>query len=339
MGDGHYRLPFASPTGDPLVGPLESGIVETCIMSRLNHQGSYALVPSAYASDTSLLSRLTDSRRQTRPGGDLLVIAEPVYVSDLCDEQTCSKVSDSWHGHQQLNLGVIHRQGRYLVLHHTDLLIEGLQDGELPFDDGIIHESEILLPQPCDPLLGPRIIGGFQSMFVKEVMYPILNHRPHFHKIQPVSQELPPVPYLLSRNVAGEEHVSSQQSGKYLGVDLVGLILRLGNQPGLPWVRQGDIYAELLQYVVNLDPQVARGLYDGLHIVTECEKFHGEVLYLFLLVQEADLVEQLPILIEDGCLAHLFMDVYSYVLHGVSPWVVCRRHTSIRSLGTNQVAA
>ena len=339
MGDGHYRLSFASPTGDLLVGSIESGVVATGIMSRLNHQGSYALVPSAYASDVSRLSRLTDSRRQACPGGDLLVIAEPVYVADLCDEQTCSKVSDPGHGHQQLNLGVINCYGRYLVLHHKDLFIEGLQDGELPFDDGIIHESEILLPQPRDPLLGPRIIGGSQSVFVKEAMYPILNHRPHFHEIQPVSQELPAVPYLLSRHVAGEEHVGSQQPGKDLGVDLVGLILRLSNQPGLPWVGQGDIDAKLLQYVVDLDPQVTRGLYDGLHVVAEGEKFQGELLYVLLLVQEADLVEQLSILVEDCCLAHLFMHVYSYILHGVSPWVVCRRHTSIRSLGTNQVAA
>jgi len=170
-------------------------------------------------------------------------------------------------------------------------------------------------------------------------VYPILDLRPHFHKVQPVSQELPPVPHLLSRNVAGEEHVGSQQPGQDLGVNLVGLILRLSNQPGLPWVRQDDIDAKLLQYVVNLNPQVARGLYDSLHVITESEKVHGEVLYLFLLVQEADLVQQLPILIEDGCLAQFFMHVYSYILHGVSPWVVCGRHASIRSPGTNQVAA
>ena len=76
-------FPLPPLTGDPLVDPTESGIVETCIMSRLNHQGSYALVPSAYASDASRLSRLMDSGRKARPGGDLLVIAESVYVSDL----------------------------------------------------------------------------------------------------------------------------------------------------------------------------------------------------------------------------------------------------------------
>jgi len=182
-------------------------------------------------------------------------------------------------------------------------------------------------------------MGGFQSVFVEEAVYPILNLCPHFHEVQPVSQELPPVPYLLSRNVAGEEHISPQQPGQDLGVDLVGLILSLGDQPGLGRVRQDNVDAKLLQYVVNLDPQVARGLYDGLHVIAEGEKFHGEVFDVFLVVPEADLVQQLPILIEDGCLAHLFMDVYSHILHGVSPWVVCGRHTSIRSHGTNQVAA
>ena len=70
---------------------------------------------------------------------------------------------------------------------------------------------------------------------------------------------------------------------------------------------------------MNLNPQVARGLYDSLHVVAEGEKFHGELLYLFLLVQEADLVEQLSLIVEDGCLAHLLMHVYSHVLHWVSP--------------------
>jgi len=56
-------------------------------------------------------------------------------------------------------------------------------------------------------------------------------------------------------------------------------------------------------------------------------------------VQEADLVEQLSILVEDGCLAHLLMHVYTYILHWMSPWVVCERHAPMGSLRTIQVAA
>ena len=200
--------------------------------------------------------------------------------------------------------------------------------------------AEVLFSQPCDGLLAELgRVGYAQAVFVEDAVDPILDLSPHFHEIQPVAQELPAVPYLLSWNVAGEEHVGSQQSGQDLGVDLVGLILRLSNQPGLGWVRQDDIDAKLLQYVVDLDPQVARGLYDSLHVVAEGEKFKGEVLDVLLVVPEADLVEQLSLLIEDGCLTHLFMNIYTYILHGVSPWVVCERHAPIGSLWTIQVAA
>ena len=56
-------------------------------------------------------------------------------------------------------------------------------------------------------------------------------------------------------------------------------------------------------------------------------------------VRKADIFEQLSILVEDGCLAHLFMNIYTYILHWVSPRGGLQTHTSIRSLGTNQVAA
>ena len=83
MSDSHQRLLLVPPLGISIVEPFESSIVETGIMSTLNQKSRYALVPLTHTSDVNPLPRLTDSRRQTRPGGDLLVTAEPVYVSDL----------------------------------------------------------------------------------------------------------------------------------------------------------------------------------------------------------------------------------------------------------------
>ena len=82
--------------------------------------------------------------------------------------------------------------------------------------------------------------------------------------------------------------------GQDPGVNLFGLILRLSNQPGLPWVRQDDIDAKLLQYVVNLNPQVACGLDDGSDLVPEGGELQGELLYALHIVPEPDGVPQGP---------------------------------------------
>ena len=83
MGDGHQRLPFATPLVVSIIEPFESRIVLASIMSALDQKPGYFLVPSAYASDASRPSRLVDSGRKARPGGDPLVVAESVYVADL----------------------------------------------------------------------------------------------------------------------------------------------------------------------------------------------------------------------------------------------------------------
>ena len=88
MGDGNRRLPFTLTPGVSLVEPFEPSIEATGSMSTLDHHGGHALVPWArYAPDANLLSGLTDPRRQGCPGGDLLIIAEPVYVADLGSDE------------------------------------------------------------------------------------------------------------------------------------------------------------------------------------------------------------------------------------------------------------
>lgn len=46
------------------------------------------------------------------------------------------------------------------------------------------------------------------------------------------------------------------------------------------------------------------------------ESFRGELLYALVIVPEPDGVQQGSVLVEDGCLTHPSMDIYSHILHG-----------------------
>jgi len=97
--------------------------------------------------------------------------------------------------------------------------------------------------------------------------------------------------------------------------------------------------AVFLEPVVDLNPQIPRGLHDCPHLIPVGGELQGELLDALHGVHEPGLVKQLAVPIQDGCLTHLFMDVYSHVFHGCHLWVACGRHAPMGSLGTSRVAA
>ena len=75
-----------------------------------------------------------------------------------------------------------------------------------------------------------------------------------------MAEELPSASLLLIGDVAGGEHVGSEQSGQGSGVHFVRFHLRLCEEPCLVGVGENDVEAVFLEPVVDLDPQVSRGL-------------------------------------------------------------------------------
>jgi hypothetical protein len=75
-----------------------------------------------------------------------------------------------------------------------------------------------------------------------------------------VAEELPSASLLLIGDVAGGEHVGSEQSGQGSGVHFVRFHLRLCEEPCLVGVGENDVEAVFLEPVVDLDLQVSGGL-------------------------------------------------------------------------------
>ena len=112
-------------------------------------------------------------------------------------------------------------------------------------------------------------MGHTKAVLVQEAVDPVLHLGPSLHKLHPVAEELTSAPLLLIGDVAGGEHVSPEQSDQDSGVHFVRFHLRLCDEPCLIGVGENDVEAVFLEPVVDLDPQVSRGLYDGLHLVPE----------------------------------------------------------------------
>jgi hypothetical protein len=99
-------------------------------------------------------------------------------------------------------------------------------------------------------------------VLVEEGVDSVLHLGPGLHQLDAVAEELPTASLFLVGD-ARAEHVDPEQPCQGLGVDLIRLHLRLGDEPGLVRVGEGDFEAMHLQLGVDLDPEVAGGLDDG----------------------------------------------------------------------------
>jgi len=302
----------------PLIEAPKPRVMLPSGVSTLHHQPPHPPVPRPpHPTDPRLLTGLTDPRSQPHPGGESLVAAEPVYRDYLRQDEHRGEGAHPRHGHQQPYPGVIHGEGRELLLDVADLLVQDHQQCEVAAEDGVVHESKALLPHPSDGLLAELgLVWDAQPLLVEEGVNPVPHGGPVLHQPQPVAEELPSAPVLLAGDEAGGEHARPVQPGEGPGVGPVRLHPGLGDEMAVGGARESYVEAVFLEPVVDLDPQIPRGLHHRSYLIPVSRESLGELLYALRGVHEPGLVKQLTFIVEDGHLTHLFMHIYSHILHG-----------------------
>jgi hypothetical protein len=196
-------------------------------------------VSAALFGDPAVTGRLTaglfDPRVQTEVGDELLGPAEPAEVTHGSDDRQRHGGVHAGDGHQPLDLSTAKRHAAELSIDDPQLLGVKVQLAQQRVNGQLLVRRQRLVRKPAAALDPEQISrrAPRDQVTVKNRLHPILQAGPLTHDMRAAS-------HLTTQRLCGlvgdphrRQIVRGQQLRQHLGVNLVGLDLRLGDRAGL----------------------------------------------------------------------------------------------------------